>query len=142
MYYKGQKGLPQDYAEAMKWFGKAAEQNCQYAQFKIGEMYYKGEGVSKDYSEAMKWYYKSAEQKYDIAIMIDAQFKLAKMYYRGEGAPRDYVRAYMWLVVILMKSRFDIKATNLRNEITPKMPTARIAEAQKLAEEWTESHAT
>jgi hypothetical protein len=64
------------------------------------------------------------------------------VYYRGEGAPRDYVRAYMWPVVILMKSRFDIKATSLRNEITTKMPTARIAEAQRLAEKWTESHAT
>ena len=27
MYYNGQKGVPQDYIEAMKWFQKAAEQN-------------------------------------------------------------------------------------------------------------------
>ncbi len=148
MYYNGKKGVPQDYTEAMKWFRKAAEQKpmyAQYAQVKIGEMYYNGDGVPQDYAEAMKWFRKAAEQKYDVALMKDAQFKLSDMYYGGEGVPRDYVQAYMWLAIILITSRaasFDAKGTDWFNKLAVKMTPAQIAEAGRLAKEWTEGHAS
>ena len=148
MYYTGKKGVPQDYAEAMKWFRKAAEQKpkyAQYAQFKIGDMYYNGHGVPQDYAEAMKWFRKVAEQKYDVALMKDAQFKLSDMSYRGESVPRDFVQAYMWLAIILITSRatsFDDQGTDWFNKLASKMTPAQIAEAQMLAEEWTKTHAS
>jgi len=55
-------GVPQDYAEAMKWFRKAAEQGDAQAQRNLGIMYHGGQGVSQDYGEAMKWFRKAAEQ--------------------------------------------------------------------------------
>jgi TPR repeat protein len=146
MYYEGKKGVQQDYAEAIEWFQKAAEQNYDLdlmirATFKFGEMYYKGEGVPRNYTEAMTLYCIAAEQNDDIGLMIDARFKLGERYYKGEGVPRDYVQAYMWLALILKRSRFDMKATNLSDELALKMTPSQIAEALKLSNEWTESHA-
>ncbi|TVS20791.1 MAG: hypothetical protein EA424_02165, partial [Planctomycetaceae bacterium] len=38
-YYEG-RGVVQDYAEALKWYRKAAEQGRSYAQFSLGLLYY------------------------------------------------------------------------------------------------------
>ena len=142
MYCEGKKGVAQDYAEAVKWFRKAAEQNCPVAEFKLGEMYYKGQGVPQDYAEAMKRYRKTAEQKSDRGLIIDAHFKLGEMYCKGEGAPTNHVYAYMWLASLL-KCRFNITATGgLIDELAAKMTPAHIAEAERLASEWTEKHAS
>ena len=52
MYANGQ-GVPQDYAEAVKWFRLAADQGDATAQFNLGIMYAKGQGVPQDYAEAV-----------------------------------------------------------------------------------------
>ena len=44
MYAKGQ-GVPQDYAEAVKWYRLAAEQGFAMAQDNLGLMYKNGQGV-------------------------------------------------------------------------------------------------
>ncbi len=51
MYLKGE-GVPQDHAEAVKWYRRAAEQGLAEAQFNLGLMYDKGEGVPQDYVAA------------------------------------------------------------------------------------------
>ena len=61
MYINGE-GVTKDYAEALKWFRKAAEQENAKAQYNLGVMYINGEGVTKDYAEAFKWFRKAAEQ--------------------------------------------------------------------------------
>jgi tetratricopeptide (TPR) repeat protein len=48
--------VAKDYAEAVKWYRKAAEQNLAVAQNRLGFCYAKGEGVAKDQVEAVKWY--------------------------------------------------------------------------------------
>ena len=60
MYYSGQ-GLPQDYAEALRWYRKAADQEDAKAQYDIGSMYYDGRGVPQDSAEAVRWYRLAAE---------------------------------------------------------------------------------
>ena len=47
-------GVPQDYAEALKWFRRAAEQNDAAAQTNLGVMYDFGHGVVRDYAEALR----------------------------------------------------------------------------------------
>lgn len=54
MYRAGQ-GVPQDYAEAMKWYRKAADQGHDGAENNLGTMYYIGKGVPKDYVQVIKW---------------------------------------------------------------------------------------
>ena len=55
MYANGQC-VPEDKAEATKWYGKAAEQGNVDAQKALGAMYATGDGVPKNYSEAYAWY--------------------------------------------------------------------------------------
>ena len=51
-YHDGD-GVPQDYAEAVKWYRLAADQGEARAQHNLGMMYYKGEGVPQDVVEAV-----------------------------------------------------------------------------------------
>ena len=55
MYYNGQ-GVPQDYAEAMKWFRLAADQGYGAAQDNLGLMYRDSQGVPQDYVETYAWF--------------------------------------------------------------------------------------
>ncbi len=54
MYGKG-LGVPQDFAEAVKWYHKAAEQGYAKAQNNLGFMYKNGLGVPRDYVQAYIW---------------------------------------------------------------------------------------
>ena len=63
MYVKGQGDVRQDYAEAVKWYRKAAEQGFAEAQYNLGVMYAKGEGVRQNYKIAKKWFGKACDNK-------------------------------------------------------------------------------
>ena len=60
--YEEGAGVPQDNAEAAKWYRKAAEQGETSAQYNLGAMYTEGQGVPQNFAEAAKWYRKAAEQ--------------------------------------------------------------------------------
>jgi len=60
--YQGGKGVPQDYAEAVKWYRLAANQGDLAGQFNLGMMYEGGKGVPRDHAEAVKWFRKVADQ--------------------------------------------------------------------------------
>ena len=53
--YENGEGVPQDYAEAVKWHQLAAEQGDADAQFQLGLKYLDGEGVPQDYARAYGW---------------------------------------------------------------------------------------
>ena len=55
MYHEG-RGVPENAAEAVKWYRKAAEQGYARAQTSLGNMYADGKGVSKDYVKAYMWW--------------------------------------------------------------------------------------
>ena len=90
MYHFGY-GVSQDYAEAVKWYRKAAEQESVNGQMNLGVMYQYGYGVSQDYAEAVKWYRKAAEQGY-----ASGQSNLGVMYQFGYGVSQDYTEAVKW----------------------------------------------
>ena len=56
LLYNDGSGVPQDYAEALKWYRKAAEQGHADAQAMLGFVYDDGLGVPQDYVQAHKWY--------------------------------------------------------------------------------------
>lgn len=89
-YYSG-KGVSVDYAEAVKWFRKAADQGYARAQCCLGICYEDGYGVTVDYTEAAKWYRKVAEQN-----ETTAQCSLANCYANGQGVLKDYEEAVKW----------------------------------------------
>ena len=56
MYENGQ-GVPQNYAEALKWHQLAAEQGNAGAQYNLGLMYSSGQqGVPQDFLRAHIWF--------------------------------------------------------------------------------------
>ena len=60
--YEYGDGRVQDYAKAVYWYTKAAEQGNSEGQYILGDCYYKGEGVTKDYEKAAYCWTKAAEQ--------------------------------------------------------------------------------
>jgi hypothetical protein len=89
--YEHGRGVPQDDAEAAKWYPSAAEQGFAMAESNIGTMYIYGRGVPQDFGEAMRWYDKAADQ--GLAL---AQFNIGTMYLNGKGVPQDYAEAVRW----------------------------------------------
>jgi len=90
MYYNGE-GVPQDYAQAMKWLRLAADQGLVEAQYNLGVMYENGQGVPQDDAQAMKWYRLAADQGY-----AEARYNLGVMYDKGQGVTQDYAQAMKW----------------------------------------------
>jgi uncharacterized protein len=90
MCIKGQ-AAPLNYAEAVKWFRKAAEQGNPAAQSNLGMMYEAGQGVPVGYAEAANWYRRAAEQGHP-----DGQYNLAVMYTFGRGVAPDMAEAVKW----------------------------------------------
>ena len=56
------QGVPEDDAEAVVWFRKAAEQGYARAQFNLALGYDLAKGVPEDDAEAVLWYRKAADQ--------------------------------------------------------------------------------
>jgi len=91
LMYENARGVPKDYAEAMKWFSLAARQGNANAQERLGIMYENARGVPKDYAEAMKWFSLAARQG-----NANAQERLGIMYENGLSVLQDYVLSLMW----------------------------------------------
>ncbi len=81
MYQNG-RGVPQNDAEAVKWYRLAAEQGNAFGQKYLGAMYQNGRGVPQNDVDAVKWYRLAAEQG-----NVGAQASLDRMY-GPRGAPQ------------------------------------------------------
>ncbi len=69
MYYKG-RGVTKDFAQALYWYRKAAENWIAEAQKALGAMYAKGQGVTKNYAQAYMWFNLAAAQGDEEAIRL------------------------------------------------------------------------
>lgn len=132
MYDNGE-GVPEDDAEAARWFRVVAEQGYAAAQYNLGMMYRKGEGVPEDDTEAVRWYRLAAEQGH-----AGAQNNLGIMYDYGEGVPEDDLQAYAWYSIAAAQDN-ELAKRN-KEKIATDMTRAQIAEAQKLSREFWESY--
>ena len=90
-YYHGNNGVKIDYAEAIKWYRKAALMGHADAQNYLGVCYDLGRGLNEDDVEAVKWYRKSAAQGYKYA-----QNNLGVCYECGSGLNEDDIEAVKW----------------------------------------------
>jgi TPR repeat protein len=167
--YQFGQGVPQDYAQAVDWYRKAAAQGNASAQYKLGRLYEQGQGVPQDYAQAVDWYRKAALRHH-----ANAQNNLGSLYLNGEGVLQDYDEAYAWyrlgatqgdalaqknlgLMYFTGKGRhknyvhaymwFNLAAAQdeedareIRDEIEGKMTFEEISEAQRLAREWLAQH--
>jgi len=165
-YHKGQ-GVPQDFAEAISWYRKAAEQYHLCAMENLGEMFENGQGVRADRAETFRWYCRAADVAYsdlsskpaqwDPDVTIGVFHKAAEYGYALAqwivGAllavgvfhrPPDYVQAYMWINLAASASTGDDQREYLseRDAVAAKMTPQKVAEAQRLAREWKPKNAS
>ncbi|MCF7688771.1 MAG: LysM peptidoglycan-binding domain-containing protein [Cephaloticoccus sp.] len=90
-YTNGEMGLKIDFAEAFKWYARAAELNSPQALFNVGLAYDLGRGVTVDAEIAFKYYLRAAEKGY-----ATAQFNVGNMYASGRGVAQDSFEAVLW----------------------------------------------
>ena len=62
MYDQG-RGVPQEDAEAVKWYRLAADHGDADAKHSLGVMYDDGRGVPQDEAEALQWYRRAADSR-------------------------------------------------------------------------------
>ena len=68
-YFRG-RGVPQDFALAVKWYRTSAEQNFIQAQERLGNLYLTGDFIPRDSALGVMWYSKAAEQGSVNAALI------------------------------------------------------------------------
>lgn len=115
-YFTGDDDVDRNYAEAMKWFSRAAEQNDAEAQYYLGRMYYEGLGVPKDWAEAYKWF--------DIAE------------YNRYIFTRDEYGTYTAIVLNTEKAQFVDLATEARIKLESEIPEDQLKVAQRDIAHW------
>ena len=131
------EGVPQDDAEAVRWYRLAAGQGDASAQYHLGLMYDNGKGIPQDDAEAIRWYRLAAEQG-----SASAQNNLGVMYGTGEGVPQDNVEAHMWLNLAASRSSGADRERSVgaRDRVAELMTPADLSEAQRRAREWHAAH--
>ena len=139
IYYNGQ-GVVQNCVEAITWMALAAayanDDNAKrYAMIRanVAEKMSPAQ-IVEAYRLTAGWYRKAADQ--DDSISFIAKSNLGLLYESGEGLAQDYVQAYMWMNLAALQTS-DAKYAARRDRLAARMKPAQIAEAQRLAREWT-----
>ena len=99
MFYRGE-GVPQNYAEAAKWFMRTVEPRTDggpriiYNFFRVPGL---GEILGRGISEIMELRERLAEQDdYERKCVSSAKYYLGFMYWHGQGVRQNYEEAVKW----------------------------------------------
>lgn len=131
--YANGYGVPLDDAQALKWYGLAADQGHPDAECNLAVMHANGWGVPQSDAEAAKWFELAAQHGVPVA-----QVNLGKMYTHGFGTEQSYVQAYKWFSIA--SDLGDVDALQKRDEIVRQMSPEEIAAASGLVSAWFDSY--
>ena len=99
------KPADSEFASAMPWLRRSAEQGYAPAEFMYGSLF--REGRWKDPKQLVYWWTKAAEQG-----NVDAQFWLGASYEDGQGGvKRNYVKAFKWLSMAAKQGQPDAQVS-------------------------------
>jgi TPR repeat protein len=84
-------GVVPDYAQALAMCQLAAVQNLDWAQWKLGFMYDRGNSVAQDLAEALRLYHLAAAQGHPAAL-----YHVAYCHEEGRGVPENKAEAIRW----------------------------------------------
>jgi S1-C subfamily serine protease len=87
LYANGVK-VPQDFAEAKKWYEFAGQHGNPTGEYNLGIAYQRGQGTPPDLTEAVKWFRLASDHNSG-----PAKFALAQLYLAGNGVPRDPIES-------------------------------------------------
>jgi len=108
-YYFGDKGIPVDYKEALKYYERAAEKGNPLAENAIGGIYYEGLGVPSDQKKGAEYIQRAANKG-----MTRAQVHLADILLIGDILPKNKIEALKWLFRANVQGEVTARVT-LRN---------------------------
>ena len=91
LYLDGRGGLAQDYAKAMEYYQRAADEDYPDAQAQLGYMYQNGLGTAIDYAKAMEWNNRAAQQG-----NAQGQAQIGYLYQNGLGVTQNLDEAGRW----------------------------------------------
>lgn len=120
-YFTGNNDVDQNYAEALKWFDRAAQNNDAEAQYYVGKMYYEGLGVPSDWAEAYKWLSISSQNRYVYDL--------------------DEFGAYTGMATNTQKSRYAEMSAEMLNVLKAEIPKEQLKVGQRDIGQWYESRA-
>ncbi len=93
MYYERN-----DFADALVYFRKAADNGYVYVYYNIGAMYHNGDGVQVDHVEAFQWLKKAADStpapSQNNAV---SQYDVGIYYLTGRGVPTNTSAAFQYI---------------------------------------------
>lgn len=89
--YTEGRGVPNDFAEAAKWYRLSADRGFAVAQYRLANFLEKGTGVAPDIAEAKRYYEMAAN-----AGNASAMHNLAVIYASGKDGAQDYAKAVEW----------------------------------------------
>lgn len=90
--YNYGRNVRQDYAQALNWYRKSAEQGNADAEYQLGGLYHFGHGVPQDDVQGFAWIMKAAEHQNAVA-----EHFISVCYGEGWGVPKDNAHRYFWL---------------------------------------------
>ncbi|HYH22187.1 MAG TPA: tetratricopeptide repeat protein [Azospirillum sp.] len=133
--YATGSGVPQDYAQAARWYEKAAEQGYAIAQYNLAAMYEHGMGVAQDTRAAAIWYQLAAQQGDPWA-----QFNLGRL--EGAGELKHLVSSYRWLYLAAQSEDAEVRklASAQLKEVAAQITPQQTAEATRLVAAWKAAH--
>jgi hypothetical protein len=118
------------WSEVPKNVTKKAPENTSVARY-----YQFGEKLEARYVEAAEQFEEAAKRG-----DVSAAANLGYLYFFGNGVPLDILKAHMWFS---LAARGGItRAESLASEVEERMVPEQIEEATKMADQWTEKHAT
>ncbi len=117
-----------DYANAMKWNLKAAEQGNAKAAHSLGVAYVTGQGTSTDYAEAVKWFKQAAEQG-----DVDSQYSLGVRYAKGDHVQQNFGEAVKWFSMAAQQGQPDAQVSLSRRYANGEGVQKDVVEAYKWA---------
>ena len=88
---KGQH-IPQNLPEAVRLYTLAAENDNDFAAYRLGKLYLGGEGVLKDMEAAVRWLTFAADRKNPFA-----EYALGVLHIKGDGVPKEIPKALEYL---------------------------------------------
>jgi uncharacterized protein len=88
--YASGRGVPQDYAEAAKWYQRSVDSGGYWGQFGLAVLYEQGLGVPQDADKALCLYY-------EVALLNDeARRRLFMLFETGMQIPAEDTSAIAW----------------------------------------------
>lgn len=109
-------GVMMDDAQALHWYGLAAEQGHGDAACKIAIMHQNGWGVPMNDEEAIRWYLMAAEQG-----VTEAQSALGNLYNASYSPLYDQHQAYKWFTIAARLG--DFNAATMQEDLARAMTT-------------------